>query len=348
MTLFRFAPALGRGFRAALLVAAVAAVAATAGGAAAAEHYYRDDLTIRTGPPARYVIEVPQAAAMHGGYFKVTTDARGRAARVSYLVDGTPTSDTVYEYSGSASLPYATATYRQGVLTGRSTITRDAAGRATRVDYFTAQGAPTGHTITNWVAGHAELANYTADGTRRWHSEEYFSSDGVLTRSVTQGEGNNAYNESIYDTARGVVKSAKQFTNGQLQISYVNTYDNDDDLIRQDLYDDKGTWYGAKIYKDNLLTRKLYKFSNGISQESQIKYDARRWAVSAQMFINGSLVCSFLYEHLPDGTTKRTIANGPDGSLWAEYPDHYVDEVDRTGHPPNSTVGMIHKVGNWW
>lgn len=335
-------------FRVLPLAAAFAALVATSGVAVAADHYYRDDLAVRTGPPSRYVIEVPQEAAMHGGYFKVTTDEKGRVARVSFLVDGKPTGETIYEYSGAASLPHATKSYKQGALTGQSKIVRDAEGQVTRIEFYTAQGALTGYTVTKWVANRAERVNFTPDGKRRWQSKEYYSSDGVLTRSVTQAEGSKSYNESIYDTARGVVKSAKQFNNGQLQISYVNTYDDDDDLIRQDLYSDKGTWYGAKIYEHNLLTKKLYKFSSGRKQETQIKYDAKRWAESAQMYVDGKLICTFLYEHLPDGTTKRTVAQGPDGSLWAEYPDRYVDEVDRSGHPPNSTAGVLHKTGDWW
>jgi hypothetical protein len=330
-----------------LLLAATTVLGATAG-FAASEHYYRDDLSIRTGPPSRYVIEVPPEAATHGGYFKVTSDERGRVSRVEFQVDGRPTGETRYLYTGGASLPHATETYKEGVLTGRSKITRDAQGQTTRLEFFTAQGALTGYTVTKWVAGHAERANFTPAGKRRWHSEDYYSSEGVLIRSVTQGEGSNSYNESIYDTARGVVKSAKQFTDGKLQISYVNTYDDDDDLVRQDLYSDKGTWYGAKVYEHNLLTKKLYKFSSGGTQETRLAYDAKRWATSAQMYVDGKLICTFIYEHLPDGTTKRTIAQGPDGSLWAEYPDRYVDEVDRTGHPPNSAVGVIHKAGNWW
>lgn len=338
-----------RSRRAAFCVSAGFLVAALVSASASAEErYYRDTLDVRTGPPVRFVIEVPANAATHGGYFKVITDAKGRITRYAFLIDGQVSSETEYEYAGDSRLPSGTKSYKQGSLTGSSKITRDAAGQETRVEFFTAQGAPTGVTTTKWVAGHAERANFTPDGARRWHSEEYYSADGIETRSVTYYEGSTAYNESIYDTQRGVVKSSKQFTNGQLQISYVNTYDDDDDLVRQDLYSDKGTWYGAKIYEHNLLTKKLYKFSSGVSQETYVKYDAKRWAQSAQFYVNSNLICTFVFEHLPDGTTKRTIAQGPDGSLWAEYPDRYVDEVDKHGHPPNSTLGDIHKVGDWW
>lgn len=321
---------------------------AWAAAAPAAVRYYRDDLDITAGPPSRYVIEVPEQAAMHGGYFKVTTDDKGRVVRSAFLVDGQATGETVYEYSGNAALPSGAHYLKQGIVTGMTKWTRDAAGRVTRAEFHTAQGALTGYTTTTWAAGHAVRANFAPDGARRWHSEEYYSPEGIEIRSVVYYEGSNTYNESTYDTKRGLEKSSKQYTSGQLQVSYVNTYDADDDLVRQDLYDQKGTWYGAKLYEHNLLTKKLYKFSNGGTQETYITYDARRWTDSAKFYVNNKLICTFLYEHLPDGTTKRTVAQGPDGSLWAEYPDHYVDEVDRSGHPPNSNLGVIHKAGAWW
>lgn len=313
-----------------------------------AERYYRDNLTVVTAPPDKYVIEVPEAAAMHGGYFKVVTDNRGRIVEVTFLVDGKVASDTFYIYAGVDKLPSGSRSYKQGMPTGTAKFTRDASGRTVRIDYLTAQGSPTGYTETKYAVGHAESANYTPDGHRRWRKEQFFNADGVEIKAVTQAEGSTARKETTYDPQRGLEKSSKQFRNDQLQVSIVSAYDDDDDLVRQDLYNAKGTWYGAKLYERNLLVKKLYKFSDGHTAEVAIKHDANRWIDRAQFSRDGKLVCNFVHEHLPDGTTKRTIALGPDGSLWAEYPNLAVTEVDRNGHPPNSTAGVIHKTGNWW
>lgn len=333
-------------FAGVLAVAAIIAIYPTM--SVAAERYYRDNVTIRTSPPDKYVIEVPEAAAMHGGYFKVITDDKGRITRVLFLVDSKVAGDTVYKYPDGGKLPSELQSYKQGTLTGTSKMTRDSSGRVIRTDYFTAQGAPTGYTITKYVADRAERANFTPDGHRRWHSEEYFNADGIEIKSVTQSENSSASVEATYDPLRGLSKSSKQFRNGKLQISINNTYDADDDLIRQDLYNEKGKWYGAKIFEHNLLVKKLYKFTDGHTAEITIKYDANRWIERAQYSRDDRLVCTFVHEHLQDGTTKRTIALGPDGSLWAEYPNLSVVEVDQHGHPPNSTAGTIHKAGNWW
>jgi hypothetical protein len=313
-----------------------------------AERYYRDNLTIVTAPPDKYVIEVPEAAAMHGGYFKVITDIRGRIVEVIFFVDGKMASDTFYIYAGVDKLPSGSRSYKQGAQTGTAKFTRDASGRTTRIDYFTADGSLTGYTETKYAADHAELANYTPDGHRRWRSERYFNADGVEIKSVTQTEGSNARTETTYDPQRGLQKSSKEFRGDRLLVSIISTHNEDDDLIRQDLYSDKGKWYGAKIYEHNLLVKKLYKFSDGSTAEVGIKYNANRWIDRAQFSHNDRLICNFVHEHLPDGTTKRTIALGPDGGLWAEYPNLSVVEVDQHGHPPNSTAGIIHKTGNWW
>lgn len=323
-------------------------IGANANLAAAAEHYYRNDIDIRTAPPSRYLIEVPESAAMHGGYLRVTVDDRGRVTRSVFLIDGKPASETVYQYSGDAKLPHRAENYKQGAMTGYEEITRDTAGQPTRINSYTAQGELTGYTTNTYTADHADGANYTPNGTRRSHWTEYFSPDGAEVRYVRNLEGSSASQEVTYDPLRGIAKSTKQFKNGELQISIAKTYDSDDDLIREDLYNPKGVWYGAKIYEHSLLTQKRYKFINGTSMEVDIAYDAKRWTTGSTERVDGKVVCKFQIEHLPDGTVSRTIAEGPDGSLWAEYPNLAVIEVGRDGHPPNSTAGILHKTGNWW
>jgi hypothetical protein len=60
------------------------------------------------------------------------------------------------------------------------------------------------------------------------------------------------------------------------------------------------------------------------------------------------LVCRFTYDRLADGTTKRTVAFGPDGAVWAEYPDMEVVDVRQNGHPINGRPAIINKAGNWY
>lgn len=325
-------------------------VAWGAADAIAGEHYYRDSLTPRTGPPERYVIEVPASAATHGDYFKVTTDNKNRVTRVVFQVDGRIASEYAYEYSGDAVLPHAVRTYTEGALTGIEKLTRDSAGQVTRADFYSAQGELTAYTTISWVSGHAESTSYTGEGAQKGgRSETYYSQEGVQVREIDYGEeGSNIYIETTYDTDRGLTKSEKRFRNGQLEITYVNTYDDDDDLVRKDLYNSAGTWYAAKLYEHDLLVKKLYKLSDGHSKEVHLKYDAKRWVVSGEFYFDNKLICTFLYEHLSDGTIKRTIAQGPDGSLWAEYPNKYVEEVDKSGHPLNSKIGIIHHAGDWF
>lgn len=337
---FRPVPALS----VALAFAALAAMYPDAG--EAAERYYRNSLSLITGSPGKYVIEVPEAAAMQGGYFKVTEDG-GRVTRVIFLQDGKAVSETVYIY-GEGKLPSGSQSFTQGALTGTSKITRDASGRPTRSDSLTAQGALTGYTVSKYTGDRREWANYTPEGKRRSYGTVYYNSDGIQIRSISYTEGSSSHQETTSDPLRGITKSSKQFTNGKLTVSRVNTYDPNDDLIRQDLYNDKDQWYGALTYEHNLLVKRSYKFLDGHTEEVVIKYDAKRWTESAQMSRDGRLICKFVYEHLPDGTIKRTIALGPDGSLWAEYPDLSVSIVQQDGHPPNSTSGVIHKKGNWW
>jgi antitoxin component YwqK of YwqJK toxin-antitoxin module len=329
----------------ALLAATIIVLPPEAG--AAADRYYRNSVDVRTGSPSKYVIEVPESAAMHGGYYKVTTDDGGRVTRVIFLHDGKPASETVYKY-GDGKLPSEAQTSTNGAVTGLTKITRDSSGQPIRTDHFTAQGALTGYTLAKYFGDRSDSENFTADGHRRWRSQSYYDSSGIMVRSTTHTEGISADQEKTYDPLRGIEKSSKQFLNGKLQLSRVNTYDPNDDLVRQDLYDEKERWYGALTYENNHLVKRFYKFLDGHTQETTLKYDANGWRARGQQTRDGKLICSFVYEYLPDGTIKRTIALGADGSLWAEYPDLNVSVVGQDGHPPNSTAGTVHKKGKWW
>ncbi len=331
-----------------VFLALCAAFAVGATSAAAATHYYRDTISTRLGTPPRYLGEVPASAAMQGGYFKVETDARGRVLRATFLEDGKPASDDVFIYPGAARLPDHARHFVNGALTGVTAFTRDADGQPTRIDFSTDQGVLTGYTTNTYFADHSDGANFAPDGTRKSHWQAYYSSDGAEIRELAYQEQGDAYTENQYDPARGIQTSSKRYMNGQMRIAYNNTYDADDDLIRQDLYDENNKWYGAKIYEHNLQTKALFKFLSGETREIRYTYDQRRWATSTQQYEGDVLICTFLFERLPDGTIKRTIAQGPDGSLWAEYPNLMVVQVTKDGHPPNSTAGDIHKVGDWW
>ena len=39
---------------------------------------------------------------------------------------------------------------------------------------------------------------------------------------------------------------------------------------------------------------------------------------------------------------------GPDGALWAEYPDMEIVDVRQNGQPINGRSAIINKAGNWY
>jgi len=337
-----------RGRAAGLVVLALCVAGLGATSASAAEHYYRDGIDTRLGWPLRYLTEVPASAALQGGYIKVETDAEDRIVRTTFLWDGQPVNSDVLSYSGAARLPDQNHHFTGGVLTGVNVFTRDADGQIIRVDSYTDQGVLTGYSTGAFFADHADGATFTPEGVRKSHGQAYFSPDGAVIRRLNYIEEGDSYTEEQYDPARGLVTSMKKYVDGKLRIIRLDTYDADDDLIRQDIYDENNIWYGAEFYDRNLLTKIQYKFASGDTEEIRYSYDQRRWATSTQQFEAGVLICTFLFERFPNGTIKRTIAHGPDGSLWAEYPNLMVSQVTKSGHPPNSTAGVIYKGGDWW
>ena len=121
-------------------------------------------------------------------------------------------------------------------------------------------------------------------------------------------------------------------------------YDDDGDLVRQDMFDPDGNWFAAAELVDGLTTRRLYDSS----KELRYSYDERRRIKETTLFFQDRLVCRFLYDRLSNGTVKRTRAFGPDGALWAEYPDMEVVDVRQNGHPINGRPAIIKKAGDWY
>lgn len=310
--------------------------------------YFRGALEVRTFPPQRYTLEVPGNAA-HGNVARVTTDRKGRVMRVARHVDGQTAHETTYEYSGDGPLPHTERDYSQGVLTRVIKIVRDASGQPTRLESYTAQGELTGYVEASWNADSVLRTNYTPAGVPRWRWTTYYSPQGVRVRSVYTVEGNTTYTEHVWDDKTGLETSSKVFDiDGRLQNSRANTYDDDNQLLRTEIYSPAGVRYGVETYEHELLVKKSYNFPSGHTEETALTYNAAGRADRAQFYRDNKLICTFVYEYLSDGTIKRTIAQGPDGSLWAEYANRFTDIVDKDGYPPNSTVGAIYHRDAWF
>ena len=121
-------------------------------------------------------------------------------------------------------------------------------------------------------------------------------------------------------------------------------YDDDGDLIRQDLFDPAGNWFASAELVNGLTRKRRYDSS----KELRYSYDERRRVKETTLFYRDMLVCRFTYDRLADGTAKRTLAFGPDGALWAEYPDMEILDVRQDGRPINGRPAIIHKTGNWF
>ena len=316
--------------------------------AQAAERYYRDTAGLKLSPPGRFLGEVSPEATRDGVYFGVTTDAYGRITRTVRLEDGAPTEQSEFSYQGARPWPDRELDYNHGTPTGTRVFRRNAAGEVVHGESFDASGARTGFWSEAFTANRSEGVAFTGDGKPSSDWTAYYAPGGARTRLVSHNAGSNRTDETDYDE-KGLVKSERILENGALISTQRYSYDYNDDLVRNDIYDNRGVWYGADSYDHDRMAKKQYKLADGTTEEVDYIYDAKGWAESAQQYVNGNLVCSFRYEHHADGTMKRTLATGPDGTLWGEYPDIQVFIVDQTGHVfGRANLGTILKDGNWW
>lgn len=312
-------------------------------------HYYRNSVDTLTAPPRTYLNEVPASVASHGVYIKVDRDGQGRVVRTSRVEEGVVQGYTDYDYAPGAKLPNREITFNGGVETGYSKIARDPKGRIDRFDDYTAQNVRTGYTVLSHAPDHDSYIEYSADGAELSRSEEYFNADGVETKYVSHGRDGVRTTERTYDPVIGLVTGLRAEDNGKLSYTVRYSYDSDDVISRTDTYDPDGKPYVYSLFDHGREVKKVYNFSDGTKEEVDYAYDRRHWMVSSKMTVNGSLICTFTFDREPDGTVKRTLATGADGTLWAEYPNLFVTEVRKDGHANQApTVGIFHKSGDWY
>ena len=326
-----------------LLLALVASIKPPVASAQLAVHYYRYELLTRS-QESQYVTEVP--AGVRGRHHAVETDAQGRITQTAVIRDGQKVSQRIYSFAPGSKAASEYETFTGSEKTGRVTIQRNARGERTREDYFTVGGAVTGYTLYSYRPDSVEATIFTADGRKRAVNISFYSPTDVLTRAINYSNPDDRgfHVDADFDDRTGLRKGSTQFESGNLSNSGLFNYDDDGDLIRQDVFDAAGNWFAATELVNGLTIKRLYDSS----KELRYSYDERRRVKETTLFYNEMLVCRFTYERLPDGTPQRTVAIGPDGALWAEYPDMEVVDVRQDGHPINGRPAIINKAGNWY
>jgi hypothetical protein len=310
-------------------------------------HCYRHVISTKIGDD-EYRDEVPNCDKASGGYAKVERDTQNRIVSVTGLRDGKVTGKTRNKYAGTAALPYGDEDWQDGELKGTTHYERNATGLTTRAESRTAQGVLTGYTVYSDTPEYLEFFSYGSDGNRTGHGREYYSPQGLLIRSISYMGQDSGYIDKLWDEQTGLALSAKQFKNGNLLYTDKYSYGPEGDLVRMDGYRTDGTWFAADEYQHGLRSKRIYKMANGANKEIRYTYDEKRWLAKAEVVYQDKLICALKYDRAEDGTVRRTLAVGPDGSLWAEYPAPAVFDIESSGSAVNRTDGTIHHSGNWW
>jgi hypothetical protein len=319
------------------------ASAQSSDGASGGVRHYRYEILTRAQDFA-YATEVSPDVA--GRHYAVETDAQGRIVRTTVMRNGRKLTERVYTFGPSGKAPIEYTNFSGSEKGGSVRVQRNPAGNRTREEYFTASGVPTGYTVFTYRPEVVEVASYAADGKRRSIELLSYSSNNTLSRSVTYSnpDDRSFHVDTEYDDKTGLRTATTQYEGGVASTSGSFTYDENGDLARQDMYDPAGQWFAAALMADGLTTKRLYDSS----KELRYRYDERRRLQETELFFEDRLVCRFTYERLSNGSARRTLAHGPDGKLWAEYPDMEVVDVRQNGQPINGRPAVMHRTGNWY
>ena len=331
-----------------VFAALVVALAACTASAQVTTHYYRYALSVRTQEPA-FANEIPSAAHVSGNIFETETDAQGRMTQAARLRNGQKLYEADFRFPANAKLPDGYDDIREGEKTGFSKIQRDASGRRIREDHFVVSGTLSGYETYSYSNDDVEIDYYTADGKKASYKTRSYSTTDTLIRSISFSNPDNPGNHSDFefDGSTGYPKSHQEFINGKLNVRVSYTYNADGDRVREDTYDTNNNWYSADEFSDDLLTKRIYK-NGDATREFDYTYDAKRWRKETTLHVKGVLICKFVYDRLSDGRVKRTLALGPNGELFAEYPDMEILDIQQNGHPISGKTATFYKTDNWY
>jgi hypothetical protein len=311
--------------------------------------YYRYELTTRIGDNA-YGDEIPGPTQV-GPCYKLVRDRMGRMIEETDMRDGKPTGVWKFQYAGTGRLPISYETWLNGEHTETTKITRGPDDIITRYDEMTADGDPTGYTKVQDFGDRQETFHYDTHDAPTYHSVAWYApASGYLIRRISYASptSNDTYTDITFDEHTGHAQSSKQMNGNTLQNTKKWVWSADSELIRVDVYTDKGVWFSADEFNHGLSSRRLYKFTDGGSKEIRYTYNDKRWLTQSTMYYNNQLICTMNYNRLPDGTIKSTVAVAPDGTLMAEYPPPIVMDIGRNGQAPGRSDGVLHKTGDWW
>jgi len=190
---------------------------------------------------------------------------------------------------------------------------------------------------------------YSATGQPEGRTLLVYTDEDVLLRSRWFPSAAPTHYDTRFDPRTGLVKGRQKIHLGVLDSSSREIHDSGGLVLRSIHYDAAGRRYGVTDFAEGLKIVTRVDFADGSSLEVRFSHDEKRRTREARYAYNGRPVFTLIYERLPNGRVVRTVARGPGGNVWAEYPGVYVEYVDRNGEAIDRPgVARIHRKEPWW
>lgn len=307
---------------------------------------YRYSIGLCSGE-SRYAGEISREEQTVGPSYRVETDAKGRIIKTTEYQDGRLIAAYNWHYPSSSSQSDGFSGAR-GALSWKGRIHRDMQGRRTRTDIYTTPGTLTRYSVRDY-SHDVSVRNYSATGKELSRAALSCDFAGIVVWRATLFFNNGSRVSLDFDESTGELRRHTDFNGkGEAYADKTYTYDAHGDIRRADIYDSTGSRYGAEDYVSGLIRSRTYWLKDGTTKMSTMEYDTNGVLRQTKLSINERLICTFRYERLPDGTPIRTLAEGPSGDLWAEYPDDIIIEVDKQGKSLSGFESIVYHVGDWW
>ena len=309
--------------------------------------YYRYQLNTRQ-PEFEFAQEVSPDAP--GTIVVVERDSAGHVLSIATRRKGKQLSRTVYHYGPGQKYYASRDEYTGSEQTGRVDVQRNAGGDIVREDDFTKDGTRTDYVTISYTENSWAAKTYSNDGHVKTVDETHFSPRGraISSTSYADPDDRSTYHLEQIDENTSQDLGWKQFVEMRLTVKGTNVYDAQGDLIRRVGTNANGSPLATEEFSDGLRTLRRYDAGSAAGEELHYHYDEKRWLDAVEIYFNNALVCRLKYQRASDGSILKTVALGPKGDVWAEYPNHEILDINRDGRPAQGIPVVMHKYGNWW
>lgn len=293
--------------------------------------------------------EMQSLSDNNGTGYAVTFNEKGQYVDVEHVVHGRGLGAQTYAYGADGKVAedreYAVA---DGERLLKRTSVYEWKGDGVQAVHCTADGKLQSDWRREESRGDVSFVQYFPDGSKGQSNTVLDAEDGILIENKWQMNSKKYYREEI-DPATGQITDSRCYYKGKYDHRKEHRYNAEGVLAKVDLIDPKGHRFCEKTFDERgHLIEAAYRYRDKTSERYRWTRDERGAKQRLEVDHNGKPAYTVTFIRNDSGNIEMSEVYDAGGELFARYPGHVVQYLDRDGKPESGSKGTILKKGRLW